>query len=275
MNSQKKLYDELLKEHPELKESNVDIPEVISLMQELNPDIVANQDYKDTLKQRLDTIANYNPKKSSNIFWFLKYFIPVFSFGFAVFGFVYFSDDFQPQPIKSDSHIQSKSIQQASVPENAPAEMMMLSDMAESDMLDEAPISAQASMKSKSLRTTRNMTVSDNQATDSENIINDNKEISDELLDEVMPMMFSMDSMLSDESDNGFTEESENLEIMWMTESSVEEKIEDTFSDICWEYNGLISILEDEIRTCILENKNCDETDYIEKKCFESINVTK
>ena len=68
MNSQKKIYDELLKEHPELKESNVDIPEVISLMQELNPDIVANQDYKDTLKQRLDTIANYNPKKSSNIF---------------------------------------------------------------------------------------------------------------------------------------------------------------------------------------------------------------
>jgi hypothetical protein len=63
MNSQKKLYDELLKQHPELKESNVDIQEVISLMQELNPDIVADQDYKDALKQRLDTIANYSPQK--------------------------------------------------------------------------------------------------------------------------------------------------------------------------------------------------------------------
>lgn len=275
MNSQKKLYDELLQEHPELKESNVDIPEVISLMQEINPDIVADQDYKDALKQRLDTIANYNPQKSSSVFWFFKYFVPVFSFGFAVFGFVYFSDDFKPEPIKSDSHIQSRSIQQESVPENTPAEMMMLSDMAESDMLHDVPVPAQESMKSKSLMTTRNIPVSDKQDTESKNITNDNEEISDELLDEVMPMMFSMDSMMSDESERSFSEESGNLEIMWMAELLVEEKIEDIFADICWEYNGLITVLDDETRICILENKNCSESGYVEQKCFESINVTK
>jgi hypothetical protein len=64
MNSEKKLYEELLLEHPELKESKVDIKEVISLMKQMNPDIVPDQNYKNELKQRLDAIAKYNPQKS-------------------------------------------------------------------------------------------------------------------------------------------------------------------------------------------------------------------
>jgi hypothetical protein len=68
MNSEKKLYEELLLEHPELKESKVDIKEVISLMKQMNPDIVPDQNYKNELKQRLDVIANYNPQKTGRIF---------------------------------------------------------------------------------------------------------------------------------------------------------------------------------------------------------------
>ena len=51
MNSEKKLYEELLLEHPELKESKVDIKEVISLMKQMNPDIVPDQNYKNELKR--------------------------------------------------------------------------------------------------------------------------------------------------------------------------------------------------------------------------------
>jgi hypothetical protein len=87
-----------------------------------------------------------------------------------------------------------------------------------------------------------------------------------------MPMMFSMDSMMEDESVN---EEMESLEFSWMTEMLDSSELQDIFSDICWEFNGLIKVLEDNSRTCILEDKNCYEVDYIEKKCFESINVTK
>jgi hypothetical protein len=68
MNSEKQLYEELLKEHPELKESKIDILEVITLMKQVNPDIVADADYRASLKERLDTIAQYNPQKSNGIF---------------------------------------------------------------------------------------------------------------------------------------------------------------------------------------------------------------
>ncbi len=275
MNSQKKIYDELFKEHPELKESNVDIPGVISLMQELNPDIVADQDYKNTLKQRLDTIAKYNPQKWNSIFWFLKYFIPVFSFWFAVFWFVYFSDEFKPESQKIDSQVQLRSVAPEGISESSPSEMMMLSDMADEQMLHKEPVAAQTSMKSKSLMTTRNIPTNNNLNTEPESTGMADDNISDEVLEEVMPRMFSMDSMMEDESVNDKNEQLESLEFSWMAIMSEEEIIEDIFADICWEYNGLIKVLEDNSRTCILENKNCYETDYIEKKCFESINVTK
>jgi hypothetical protein len=87
--------------------------------------------------------------------------------------------------------------------------MMMLSDMAESDMLHDEPVPAHASMKSKSLMMTRNTPISDNSSTESKKIVNNNENISDEVLEEVMPMMFSMDSMMEDESVN---EEMESLE---------------------------------------------------------------
>jgi hypothetical protein len=64
MNSPNKMYEELLKEHPELKNSQADIPEIISSLQKLNPTVQIDKDFKLSLKKRLDTIANYNPSKS-------------------------------------------------------------------------------------------------------------------------------------------------------------------------------------------------------------------
>jgi hypothetical protein len=90
-----------------------------------------------------------------------------------------------------------------------------------------------------------------------------------------MPMMFSMDSIMEDESINEVNEEMESLEFSWMAEMLESSELQDIFADICWEYNGLIKVIEDNTRTCILENKNCYESDYIDTKCFESINVTK
>jgi hypothetical protein len=65
MNSPNKLYEELLKEHPELKNSQEDIPEIISSLQKLNPTVQIDQNFKLSLKKRLDTIANYNPSKKT------------------------------------------------------------------------------------------------------------------------------------------------------------------------------------------------------------------
>lgn len=264
MNSEKKLYEELLLEHPELKESHADIKEVISLMQELNPDIVPDQHYKNELKQRLDTIANYNPNKSYGIFWFLKYLIPVFSFGFAVFWFVYFSDEF-----KTETNIETWSIEsiQSNTESIAPAAMMMLSDLVDEDMLEKQPENARMKMRwsmSEDINTSK-----ESRSSDSWDVI------SDEVLEEVVPMMFSMDSMMEDSNIDEGISELESMESMWiMSMQSESIIIEDIFFDICWEYNGLIKVLEDWDRSCILEDKNCYESSYQEDKCFESLNVT-
>ena len=252
MNSQKKLYDELLKEHPELKDSHVDISEVISLMQELNPDIVADQDYKDALKQRLETIANYSPQKSNSIFWFLKYFIPVFSFWFAVFWFLYFSDEFQSEQKNMDTQIQFKTMQIKSVPENMQDENVIL--------WDEQPANSSFSsrMSLKSIWEENDMNW--------DNKIQEDTTVSQDLSDEVQPMMFSMDVMIEDESNNNEQMQVEVKKAEVFETKSL--KIEDTFADMCWEYNGLLVVLEDNSRTCILEDKNCDEVDYIDTECF-------
>jgi hypothetical protein len=274
MNSEKKLYEELLLEHPELKESKVDIKEVISLMKQMNPDIVPDQNYKNELKQRLDAIAKYNPQKSWGILWFLKFFLPVFSFGFAVFWFVYFSDEFQSKTNVETWLIESIQSDTESI---APAAMMMLSDMADEDMLESEPESSKMQSKSIATMKTRWAIVENNITNDQVNISTDSIDnISDEVLEDVMPMMFSMDSMMEDSTMNENIPESEAVESMWIMSMESESIIiiEDIFFDICWEYNGLIKVLEDWNRTCILEDKNCYESDYQEKKCFEIINVT-
>lgn len=248
MNSEKKLYEELLLEHPELKESQVDIQEVISLMKKMNPYIVPDQNYKNELKQRLDTIANYNPQKSHGFMWFLKYLIPVFSFGFAVFGFVYFSDEF-----KSDIKTEIENI--------APASMMMLS---------ESPDPENINLRSQWRMLMKSGLVDDTENTkESENISDD---MWDDILDEMMPMMFSMDEVMLDSPENTSFHESDDTNEIWsMNVMSINEQweIEDIFFEICWEYNGLIKVLEDWVRACILEDKNCYEDTYEEWECFK------
>lgn len=93
MNSDKKVCEELLKYHPEFKDSKKDISEVISHLQSINPDIKINQVFADKLKERIISIADYQDEKKKSKFSIFTFLIPVFSFWFAVFGFWYLSDD--------------------------------------------------------------------------------------------------------------------------------------------------------------------------------------
>lgn len=226
MNSQKQLYEELIKEHPELKESKVDIQEVITLMQEINPEIVVDEEYKSLLKNRLDTIAQYNPQKSSGILWFLKYFVPVFSFGFAVFWFIYFSEDFNSEKkLEQNSDIESIQIN--------------FTELWTEDLND----------------------------IDSSNIQN----ISEKSNSVIYWRESNAEStLLSD--DLPISQDIESSSMMRINTFS-EQKI-NSFEENCAEYDGLFKIMEDADKVCILENKNCYESDYLENNCFETINVT-
>ena len=93
MNSDKKMYEQLLKYHPEFKDSKEDVKKAIHNLQEINPDIKVNQVFADKLKQKLTTIAQMKSEEKKSSFNFLWFIVPVFTFGFAVFWFWYLSDD--------------------------------------------------------------------------------------------------------------------------------------------------------------------------------------
>lgn len=93
MNSDKKMYEQLLKYHPEFKDSKEDIKKVIYQLQKVNPDIKVNQVFADKLKNRLNSMAEYKTQEKKSTFWLFSFFVPVFTFWFAVFGFWYLSDD--------------------------------------------------------------------------------------------------------------------------------------------------------------------------------------
>jgi hypothetical protein len=99
-------------------------------------------------------------------------------------------------------------------------------------------------------------------------------DIPEDILEESIPMMFWLDSIMEDSSLSDYLSESENMESMWIISMGNEEELIDLFFDLCWKYNWFIKILENRDRSCILEDKNCDESDYQKNKCFELINVT-
>lgn len=93
MNSEKKLYEELVKYHPEFKDSQEDIKKVVSALVEMNPQIRIDQQFSDQLKNKLLSVADYKQPKKSGMFKFFAVLVPMFSLGFAVFWFWYLQDD--------------------------------------------------------------------------------------------------------------------------------------------------------------------------------------
>jgi hypothetical protein len=85
MNSEKKLYEELVKYHPEFKDSQEDIKKVVSALVEMNPQIRIDQQFSDQLKNKLLSVADYKQPKKSGMFKFFAVLVPMFSLGFAVF----------------------------------------------------------------------------------------------------------------------------------------------------------------------------------------------
>jgi hypothetical protein len=324
MNSPNKLYEELLKEHPELKNSQEDIPKIISSLQKLNPTVKIDDDFKINLKKRLDTIAHYNPSRSSWYFGFLKYFVPVFTFWFAIFGFVYFSQDFkepvqqeiwwfesellminsdglnniqqsEPESIMQMSDIQSLE-QHDQNNENLQWNRMMLRwvmkwvsdenievNNKNSNWIPEAIIEESMILNSEPVLLKSNISVTSN-----ENLIDTaTEELSDEILDDLTPMLFSMPKSESPwDGESGFTEDIvvdeffQDLSESMLDESESSEiesgimhmimpvEIIDEFKSICLDSGWLIQDLSEWERICILEKVSCLETDFKLEKCL-------
>ncbi|MGB2111175.1 MAG: hypothetical protein ACPHY8_04970 [Patescibacteria group bacterium] len=65
------MYKELLKYHPEFKDSKEDVKKAIHNLQEINPDIKVNQVFADKLKEKLTTIAQMKSEEKKSSFNFL------------------------------------------------------------------------------------------------------------------------------------------------------------------------------------------------------------
>lgn len=118
MNSDKKLYEELLKYHPEFKDSKQDIQKAITHLQNINPQIRVDQKFWDDLKNQLMAVADYQSNKKTKSYWLLKFFVPVFSLWFAIFGFWYLHEDALSPKIDDQVHQEIESF-------GAPAMMQM------------------------------------------------------------------------------------------------------------------------------------------------------
>lgn len=258
MQSTNKLYKELLKEHPELKNSQENIQEIILSLQKINPNILIDEDFKLHLRQRLNTIAKYNPSKHTWYFSRLKYFIPVFTFWFAIFGFLYFSQDFE-QPLQQEiwwfetQMFMSDSDDEKNIQSNQNEGIIQMSDIKSLEMLDksnETLESSNATIEWSSISIQENSITQDTENSDGavqsnmvelmiqkteptglkvDEHVSDTQSLpdkttddfSDELWDEIESMLFSFPTSESDD-DKG----------AWLWEDWTDQIVEEIFQDL-------------------------------------------
>ena len=92
----KDILEEILENNPELKKDKKKLEKIILFLEKNNPEIIISKDFKNNLKSRLNNIIKFNEinkKRKVNFFWFLNYFVPVFSLFFIVSTWFYLYKD--------------------------------------------------------------------------------------------------------------------------------------------------------------------------------------
>lgn len=286
MNSEKNIYEELLKEHPELKDSEMNIQEIVTTLKKINPEIIPDETFKQSLKNRLEHIHSYKYQKKNWFLNYLQFIIPVFTFWFAIFWFMYFSNttehDIQKINMQSEwqeykvQDVQLKSIQIYSEPKNTAEENKSSEIQTETTSITESDESQNIDMK----KSTRWLPIQ--KTNQQENIdvpvqwipenkwdMSENQDINN-TSDE--PMMIQSSMMMWAESYSEDSSEDMNTESfssdMMIEESEWQWWYIYSFSEICWEYNWVIKIWENNENICIYNGISCSEWDFDEWKCM-------
>ncbi|MCP4523182.1 MAG: hypothetical protein GY828_03105 [Candidatus Gracilibacteria bacterium] len=291
MDSNQKLYEELLKEHPELKNSEKDIKQVIGYLQELNPNITVDEIFKQDLKDNVLHVANYNPIKSQGKISWLLYLVPTMCFGFAIFGFMYFSEDFQPERQLEITEIELIN-QELSLP--TISEITSQEDDSEAD-IGRAQFKGEESPEPVKIKSPENGNIQElrierilspeNTDEDDMQVVKDNDDQINER--EIAPAGIMMDQMSietfsegkkdveEDSEENSTMEKLEDNSIIEMfielDETEEKDKIDISFESFCEDLQGEFIQRENEVeKYCKKDEKICTEEEYKKSECFDS-----
>ncbi|MCP4523763.1 MAG: hypothetical protein GY828_06130 [Candidatus Gracilibacteria bacterium] len=309
MDSTKKLYEELLKEHPELKNSEKDIQQAIGYLQESNPNITVDEIFKQDLKENVLHVANYNPIKSQGKISWLLYLVPTMSFGFAIFGFMYFSEEFQPEKqleitevaltnqelslpkiseitSQSDDNQSEIGTTQFKIKKSDDSFSMSISKQTEKALLPNEESPEPVKIKSPENRDIQNlksekMFIPENTSTDDIHVVEDNDDQINER--EMAPAGIMMDQMsIETFSDDGeddsigisVTEDLEDnsiLEVLGdISEKEISEEAKSDFEAFCEEQKGEFVLGENGAQLCEKDQETCSEKEHKNGECFDS-----
>lgn len=262
-----KIIDEIIENIPDLEKDKVVLEKTINFLDENKPEIKIDKDFKMSLKSRIDWLVSIKSWSKSK---FTMFAIPVFSFVFAIWWFMfYFKDLIFLVPDNNSSFIWTdwENIKIGEI-----EEVWKILDNEINSLLEEKNNSANISSENISSRSlmmwTRSINSRDELIQEPESLNDSGVNILSDVIDEEPTI--SLDSEMNISSDESIETFSISSEPMLLESVYLEEK-ELTFWEYCSEIWWDLS-REWAIETCTLEDKKCSSDTFESWVCeFEEI----
>ena len=258
----KEIIDEIIELNPKLKKDKDKLSKIILVLEKMNPKIEASSNFKSDLKNKLKTIQSINNSETiKRPFLFL---VPLFSLFFIIGSSFYLYKDINFIEQK-DLNFKSEEILDSSI---------MLEDQTnniQNDIILEPKIEKtyDESVEVKKINNNLHKELKINSIIIDENILKNNdtldKDIvidNNEVLDEqIIEVLWDEISIENNNEDNQsqvldfFPELYEPTNLEWYIEKTI--NFEEYCKNISWKLN-----IQNEEKTCLLDNKICLETDY-------------
>lgn len=251
----KEILKEIIENNPELKKDEAKIEKAINLLNENNPKIYASIEFKNNLKEKIKNLINLKEWKKTRFSFFA---IPVFSFLFAIWWFMYYFSDVDFFWKSEDFRLQK--FEKISEKNFVNEELNEIDEIFE-EVLNEEEIRTTSSIM---MKWSRNIEPESSQInSDIEPNLEEIEIFSDEIFEDITNYseMFDIESF-DGSSDIKWFEESTDVEIQPMMMRANFMPIEEVdFKTFCenqiWEL-----IWSWETEKCIVDKKECLISDY-------------
>lgn len=273
---------ELLEEFPELKEDEEKLWKVIQYLESSSPNIEISKEFKDTLKQRLDSIIELRVGKKKNS---LNIFIPAFC-ALAIFfgGFLYYKDMWEYEQdidLIDNESILSNQVFMEELPMLWQAREWIIE---EENLEENVEILTSLSFSSDSIPEENNIDdiLNDIEQTESymletevfDNFALESTILEDDILvddnswsleDEIGDVMSLLDGLFKE------IDEESNIEAQLTNNINLESELELSFEDYCKSVKWFIVNTREWLRVCRSSWKECREEEYKEKGICEFV----
>jgi len=249
---EKSILEELFKNNPDLDKKKLE--KIIELLRKNNPEINIDKDFKQTLKSRLASIIEYNQITKKSFFGRL-FLVPVFSM-FLIIGWVFYiykdMNLLEQNNIKYDNtellnnkllDYELEEIREVILEEDL-VNKITESKIIKAEIIKKPKQEKIINIEKIELKTKKNIGIVDNQVMEIlwENNISNNTEDLRSVVPEAPASTMFYDN--------------------WISEPYI-----NSFEDYCEEYSSELLINESWDKYCIIEEKICMESNYINNTC--------